>query len=194
MAKYGFYFDNASCCGCRSCQVACKDKNDLDIGVLFRRVVTYETGVYPTADRFHHSAACNHCSSPACVANCPTGTMYIDDADGGTVQHNDDECIGCQSCVKSCPYSVPTFIEEAGIARKCDACIGLRQAGEKPACVATCWTRALDFGDVEELEAKYGSGLVRELPFIPEASHTEPSTLIRSRESALNGEPVEKSL
>ena len=61
--------------------------------------------------------------------------MYIDKEDG-TVQHDDDACIGCQSCVRNCPYDVPQFIAERKITRKCDACIALRAAGEEPACVA----------------------------------------------------------
>lgn len=194
MVKYGFFFDNDLCCGCRSCQVACKDKNDLDIGVLYRTVSTYETGTFPAADRYHHSASCNHCENPACVANCPTGAMYIDDEDGSTVQHDDKACVGCQSCVKSCPYSIPVFIEQAGIVGKCDACADLRKNGEQPACVATCWTRALEFGDIDLLLEKYGSNLVRELPITPSASQTNPSTFIHTRESAQNGDFARKSL
>lgn len=69
---------------------------------------------------FHLNLSCNHCESPACVANCPTGAMYKDD--DGTVQHDDEACIGCQTCVNSCPYGAPQFIEEDKIVQKCDTC------------------------------------------------------------------------
>lgn len=99
----GFYVDLASCIGCKTCQVACKDRRDIQVaGPRLRRVDTFECGTYPEVAMFHLNISCNHCESPACVANCPTGAMYKDD--DGTVQHDDEACIGCQTCVNSCPY------------------------------------------------------------------------------------------
>ena len=51
----GFYFDANKCIGCRTCQIACKDKNNLEVGVLFRQVRTFETGSYPDAKMYHFS-------------------------------------------------------------------------------------------------------------------------------------------
>ena len=98
----GFYVDLASCIGCKTCQVACKDRRDIQVaGPRLRRVDTFECGTYPEVAMFHLNLSCNHCESPACVANCPTGAMYKDD--DGTVQHDDEACIGCQTCVNSVP-------------------------------------------------------------------------------------------
>lgn len=47
MGRMGFYFDAVNCIGCRTCQIACKDKNALPVGMLFRRVVTVEAGRFP---------------------------------------------------------------------------------------------------------------------------------------------------
>ena len=69
----GFYFNQQMCIGCRTCQVACKDKNDLEVGYLFRRVESFEVGEFPAPAIFHYSGACNHCHTPACVEVCPAG-------------------------------------------------------------------------------------------------------------------------
>ena len=102
VVRKGFYFNQRNCIGCKTCQIACKDKNDLDIGVVFRHVNDYEVGTYPDATGYHYAATCNHCIDPACVAVCPNAATYIDKKDG-TVQHDDEKCIGCEYCVKACP-------------------------------------------------------------------------------------------
>lgn len=183
MGQLGFYFNEAACSGCRACQVACKDRNDLPVGTFYRHVTSYQTGAYPQASIYHHSATCNHCETPACVVNCPTGAMQK--SDDGTVVHDDSACIGCQTCVRSCPYEVPQFFEEQAIVGKCDSCRSQRDAGRNPVCVDACCMRALDFGDLDELAAKYGDGLVRDMPYLPSSEETNPSTLIAPKEAAL---------
>ena len=122
----GFYFNQQMCIGCRTCQVACKDKNDLEVGYLFRRVESFEVGEFPAPATFHYSGACNHCHTPACVEVCPAGATYINEEDG-TVQHDDEACIGCGYCVKACPYGHPVLIEELNVVHRCDGCIVARQ-------------------------------------------------------------------
>ena len=179
----GFYFDQTSCSGCRACQTACKDRNNLGAGELFRRVTTYQTGRFPNATMYHYAATCNHCTNPACVEVCPVGAMYV--AEDGTVQHNDKTCIGCQACVNNCPYEVPVYLEEKGIVGKCDACKPFLDAGKNPVCVDACNMRCIDFGDIDELRAKYGDDLVTELPVHPDGG-TQPNTLIKAKPAALN--------
>ncbi len=192
MAQKGFYFNMADCIGCRTCQIACKDKNDLDIGVIFRRVRNFEVGVYPHADAFNYSASCNHCAEAKCVKGCPTGAMHY--GDDGTVQHDKNLCIGCQYCVWNCPYSVPQYMEDKNIVGKCDACKTLRDAGENPACVDACIMRCLKFGDLDELVKEYGSGLVNEIPILPSAASTKPSLLIKPKNRALTSDYKEKEV
>lgn len=188
MGRKGFYYNQTACIGCRTCQIACKDKNDLEIGTLFRQVVSYETGMYPEAHVYHYAATCNHCEMPACVAVCPDGAMYIDE-DDGTVQHDDEKCIGCQYCVKACPYGVPQYIESLQKTHKCDACIQLRGAGEQPACVAACPMRALEFGPIEDLRAAHPDA-VNQIVILPDASQTNPSVAIEPKAAALEPDPV----
>lgn len=189
MAKMGYYFDQDACIGCKACQVACKDKNDLELGTLFRSLQDYETGKYPNARLYHYSGSCNHCMNPQCVAVCPNEAMFVDEEDG-TVQHNDEKCIGCGYCVNSCPYGVPQLIESLGVSHKCDACITLRAHGEKPACVASCTMRAIEFDEYDALVAAHPDA-VNEIAALPEASVTSPCLLINAKPAALETNFVE---
>lgn len=192
MGKLGFYFDMEACVGCRTCQIACKDKNNNKIGVLYRRVRNFETGVFPRPDGFNYSSSCNHCAQAKCVKGCPTGAMHY--AEDGTVQHNKDKCIGCKYCIWNCPYGAPQFIEESGIVGKCTSCKDLRDQGQNPACVDACIMRCLEFGDLDELKAKHGASLVQELSILPESKVTNPSVLIRPKSCAMDSNPREKEV
>lgn len=181
----GFYLDMTRCSGCGTCVYACKNRLDLGmVGVLPRRVGRYEVGTFPQVKGYSVTVSCNHCENPACIRNCPTGAMYK--AEDGSVLHNDDACIGCRSCIMACPYGAPQFLETEGIVVKCDTCKALRDADMNPVCVNACPSRALDFGDLDELRQKYGSDLVSEIAVLPDASLTEPNLLIKARESALD--------
>lgn len=183
MPKMGFYYNQSACSGCKTCQVACKDRRDIQVaGSRLRRVDTFECGTYPEVAMFHLNLSCNHCESPACVANCPTGAMYKDD--DGTVQHDDEACIGCQTCVNSCPYGAPQFIEEDKIVQKCDTCRALREAGHEPVCVEACPMRAIEFGEMDDLRAAHPDA-VSELPCTEPAATTTPNILIGASRGAL---------
>ncbi|MEQ3363144.1 4Fe-4S dicluster domain-containing protein [Raoultibacter massiliensis] len=188
MTRQGFYFDNRRCVGCRTCQVACKDKNDLAVGILFRRVDSYQVGTYPDAMLYHYASTCNHCEAPECVAVCPNQAMYVDEEDG-TVQHDDSKCIGCQYCVNACPYGVPQYLEDVQLTHKCNACIELRSNGEQPACVAACPMRALEFGPIDELRAAHPDA-VDEIAVLPDSDKTHPSLAIMPKGAALEADPV----
>ena len=190
MAK-AFYFDMTSCIGCKTCQIACKDKLETEYnqGIFYRKVTSWETGAYPTPGRFSYSGSCNHCENPACTRVCPTGAMYK--AEDGTVQHDDSICDGCQMCVLACPYKVPQYVAALNVVHKCDACRDLTAKGKNPACVDACVMRCLDFGEKDDLIAKYGPDLVCDLAILPSSEMTSPNVLIKAKENALDGEPKE---
>ncbi|MBQ6391425.1 MAG: 4Fe-4S dicluster domain-containing protein [Eggerthellaceae bacterium] len=180
----GFYVDMTRCIGCRTCQVACKDRHDLhEAGPRPRRVDSYECGTYPDVAMFHHVMSCNHCDDPACVKGCPTAALHKDEE--GIVVHDDTKCVVCRNCMLVCPYGAPQYDEVAKMIVKCDSCKDLRAAGKPPVCVAACPMRAIDFGDLDELRAKYGDDLVNELPYLPTASWTRPNVLYKASAGAL---------
>lgn len=178
--QYGFYFDQTACVGCRTCQIACKDKNRLGAGELLRRVKTYEVGEFPNPAIYHLAVSCAHCSHPACAAACPTGRTRVDEATGVVYHDENAPCAGegCLRCVKACPYGHPVYVRAQKKVVKCDLCMGLIAKGQEPSCVASCMTRCLKFGPIDELKAKYGEGLVTALPCLPDGG-TGPNALIR---------------
>lgn len=176
MSKYGFYIDMTRCVGCKTCQVACKDKNNLDLDVNYRFVRTFETGVFPNPDIYHYAGTCNHCEDPACVKGCPTGAMYVNS--DGIVLHNDDDCIGCHYCTWNCPYGVPQIFE-SGITGKCDMCQAYIENGAEPVCVNACMMRALKWGTIADLEAEFGADAVKDIAILPDSSLTSPNTYLK---------------
>lgn len=182
MGYLGFYFDMKACVGCRTCQIACKDKNDLKVGTIFRQARTFETGAFPAPGVYHYSGTCNHCASPKCVEGCPTGAMHV--SEDGTVQHDKSKCIGCRYCTWACPYGVPQFIKDLGKVGKCDSCKDLRAEGKNPVCVDACPMRALEWGDIDELRAKH-SDTTSDLAILPDSSRTKPSLAIKAKGNAL---------
>lgn len=183
MAQKGFYYDSTVCTGCKACQIACKDKNDLKVGELFRKVYEFEGGTFPNVWGYYLSLGCNHCAEPKCAENCPTGAIYKRESDGLVVQDR-EKCIGCKMCIWSCPYERPQYLEEEGKCGKCDGCAELVDQGQNPVCVDSCPMRAIEFGDIEELRAKYGANY--NLKVLPGASITKPSITVHAKPEAMN--------
>ncbi len=187
-ANYGFHFDQTLCTGCKACQVACKDKHDLPIGVNWRRVVEYTGGSWQTSGHtftpnvfsYYVSISCNHCENPVCTQVCPTTAMTR--RPDGTVYVDDEKCVGCRYCEWACPYSAPQFNAETGHMTKCDLCYDYRETGQDPACVSACPSRALDWGPIEELRAKYGS--TNDVAPLPNPRITEPHLVVTPHRDA----------
>lgn len=184
MAKQlGFHINSSICADCKACQVACKDKNNLPVGMMYRRVVQYGGGTWVRQGTtmvpngvfsYSVSVACMHCENPPCVDVCPANAMQKR-ADG-IVYVDQDKCIGCRYCQWACPYGAPVFDEAKGVVGKCNLCMDLVDQGLNPSCVDACPMRAIEFGELADLQAKYGT--VNAVAPLPDAKITQPSVVI----------------
>jgi anaerobic dimethyl sulfoxide reductase subunit B (iron-sulfur subunit) len=169
--QMAFYYDQNRCMGCSTCVVACKDWNDVKPGPAhWRRLSTVESGTFPQVSVFNLVMSCNHCAHPACTAACPVGAIYKRPEDGIVIVDR-AKCQNIRSCLAACPYGAPQFADDksepvkdpswavAHPMQKCTFCWDRQADGLTPSCVASCPNRALDFGTVEEISAKYPSAL-----------------------------------
>lgn len=188
--QLAFYFEQKYCIGCNTCMVACKDKNNSNMGQRFRKVYEVAGGKYtvennivtPKIYAFWITISCNHCVNPVCVKVCPTKAIKKRLEDG-IVYINQNLCIGCCRCVKSCPYEAPQFNPVTKKVEKCDFCLDFLEEGKDPACVSACPMRALDYGPLETLQEKYGS--VNEVIGMPPADTTSPALVISPHHDAI---------
>ncbi|MFC1886912.1 DMSO/selenate family reductase complex B subunit [Thermodesulfobacteriota bacterium] len=161
--QLGFHIDAQYCSGCKTCQIACKDKNDLEVGQLWRKVTLHEHGEWmkqgaiwqQNVSAYWITMSCNHCENPACVEVCPTGAMHKRKTDGIVVV-DQECCAGCQSCSQACPYDAPVYHSQTNTVRKCDFCRDRLAEGNRPACVDACPYQLIHFGSLAELEAEKG--------------------------------------
>ena len=182
MTRYGFYVNYSGCTGCKACQIACKDKNELPVGSLWRRVVEVSGGDWfprgeawlTTAFSYFVSAACMHCALPICVEVCPTQALY--QREDGIVLIDTQRCMGCRYCEMACPYKAPQFHTDQGVMTKCDFCYDLIDEGKSPACVSACQMRVLHFGDIDELRSEHGD--CNDIFPLPDPILTQPAIVL----------------
>ena len=185
---YAFYFDSTYCTGCKACQVACKDKNHLPLGVLWRRVYEISGGEWERQGEawitdvfaYNLTLACNHCDHPVCAGVCPT--QAYSKREDGLVLLDTAKCLGCQYCAWACPYSAPQYDANTGHMTKCNFCEDSLEVNQLPACVAACPMRTLDFGQRADLEARPDV-----LPAVYPMSQTasrDPNILIKPHRAA----------
>ena len=182
--QIGFYFDQTRCTGCQACQVACKDWHDVPAGPeKWMRVLYSEKGEFPNVFVSYMVSPCWHCVSPVCAEACPVEAISKREQDG-IVLVDPDTCLGGEECgakcLKACPYDAPQFgPEENAPMRKCNFCLDRFLEGKVPNCVESCPTRALDAGDLEKLQEKYGQG--EEAEGFSYSKRTRPAVVVRAK-------------
>ncbi len=152
---YAFVLDATACSGCKACQVACKDKNRLAPGVLWRRVYEVSGGGWKqegaawssTVFAYNLSISCNHCVHPKCAGVCPVDAYSV--RDDGIVILDSSKCMGCGYCAWACPYGAPQYDRASGRMTKCDFCYGNLELGLAPVCVSACPLRVLDYTELD---------------------------------------------
>jgi formate dehydrogenase iron-sulfur subunit len=177
--SYGFFTDTTVCIGCKACEVACKEWNNLpadnlgltgqsydNTGALsantWRHVAFVEEpgpgGVRATAQPAFQSGwlmmsdVCKHCHNAPCLEACPTGALFRTEFDTVVVQQ--DICNGCGYCVPACPFGVVDISTLDGKAHKCTLCYDRLKGGLEPACAKSCPTDSIQFGEVGALQRR----------------------------------------
>ncbi|MCH7342349.1 nitrate reductase subunit beta [Pelomonas sp. CA6] len=99
---------------------------------------------------------CEHCLNPACVASCPSGSIYKREEDG-IVLIDQDKCRGWRMCVSGCPYKKIYYNWQSGKAEKCVFCYPRIESGQPTVCSETCVGRIRYLGvllyDADKIEA-----------------------------------------
>jgi formate dehydrogenase iron-sulfur subunit len=172
----GFFTDTSVCIGCKACEVACKEWNQLtgnppafladsfdNTGSLdaqnWRHVKFIEMDAHLTASTttgngnawLMMSDVCKHCQQASCAEVCPTNAIVRTEFD--TVFIQQDVCNGCRNCIAACPYGVIGFNEQTGTVHKCTLCYDRLQNDMTPACAKACPTQSIQFGNLTDLQS-----------------------------------------
>ncbi len=158
--NYGFVIDNRRCIGCHACSTACKQENEVPLGVYRTWVKYVDKGAFPHARRTFQVTRCNHCANPPCVRICPVTAMY--QRHDGIVEFDPDVCIGCKACLQACPYDAIYVDPATGTAAKCHYCAHRTDLGLEPACVVVCPTQAIISGDLDDPASAISQLVARE--------------------------------
>jgi len=158
--RYAMVVDLSRCTGCAACVVGCKTAHGVSLGQWRMWVKEEEAGTFPNVQRLNLPRSCNHCDSPPCVRNCPTGSTFKH-PDGQVLQRF-NRCIGCRTCMATCPYNARHFLTghradprtPINVVDKCDGCITQVSRGDLPVCVATCPNGAMNYGDLNDPESR----------------------------------------
>jgi formate dehydrogenase iron-sulfur subunit len=159
--------DVSRCIGCKACQVACSEWNDLrdEVGHCDGTYnnppdLTPETFQVMRFDEYVNEKGnlewlirkdnCMHCAEPGCLKACPAPGAIVQYANG-IVDFNSEHCIGCGYCVSGCPFDVPRISKKDQKAYKCTLCSDRVYHGLEPACVKSCPTGAIMFGTKEDM-------------------------------------------
>ena len=171
----GFFTDTTLCIGCKACEVACKQWNQLpDDGFSFTGM-SYDNTAELGASTWRHVAfierpvalreqdegafswlfssdVCKHCARAGCLESCPTGAIVR--TEFGSVFVQPDICNGCGYCIVNCPFGVIDRREEDGRAWKCTLCYDRLREDLQPACAKACPTESIQFGELHELRER----------------------------------------
>ena len=171
--RVGFFTDSTLCIGCKACEVACKEWNELPADGYDWSGKSYDNTTQLSGNTWRHVAfveqfdgrssedtgrwlmesdVCKHCTHAACLDVCPTGAIIR--SEFGTVVVQQDVCNGCGYCVSACPFGVIGQKPDDGRVGKCTMCYDRLKNDETPACAKACPTESIQFGKLDELRER----------------------------------------
>jgi len=167
---YGVLVDTTVCIGCRNCELACNQENEMperpsghfsDKSVFDSRrrpsvesltVVNSPIDSLIAESKSYGKIQCMHCNVPACVSACIVGALTK--CRHGVVSYDAWKCIGCRYCMVACPFQIPAYEYKEPLkprVMKCTFCYDRIHNEKKPACVESCPVEALTFGKRKDL-------------------------------------------
>lgn len=155
--RLGWFVDTRRCFGCHGCEVSCKSENDVPLGNFIRQTFYQDVGEYPKVARMFLPMSCQHCEDAPCIKACPCGALHKEA--GGTVAVDYNICCGHGTCVDVCPYGAIYLDPVAKQAVKCHNCFHRTDEGMEPACVPTCPSEALYFGDLNDPDSSINQAM-----------------------------------
>jgi formate dehydrogenase iron-sulfur subunit len=162
--------DTSKCIGCKACQSACLEWNNLREEVGFNHgiydnpldltpesltVMRFSEWINPETQNLEwliRKDGCMHCEDPGCLKACPAPGAIVQYSNG-IVDFDHDKCIGCGYCIKGCPFNIPRISKADNKAYKCTLCSDRVAVGQGPACAKACPTQAIVFGTKDEMKA-----------------------------------------
>jgi formate dehydrogenase iron-sulfur subunit len=169
--RMGFFTDTSVCIGCKACEVACKEWNNVPDDGLNLLGMSFDNTGNLSANTWRHVAfieqprandsdiswlmmsdVCKHCTHAACLDVCPTGALFR--TEFGTVVVQEDVCNGCGYCIPACPFGVIDQRKDDGRAWKCTLCYDRIGDGLTPACAKACPTESIQYGALDELRER----------------------------------------
>lgn len=147
--------DIDKCLACKSCEIACAlahSKSGRLEEAVTEQPKPQKRVTVEAAEQFAVPMQCRHCEEAPCIAVCPTGAIRRRKADD-PVLIDQERCIGCKYCIVVCPFGVIDVSHDGRAVVKCDLCIERTKAGQEPACVEACPTKALSLASEKELAA-----------------------------------------
>jgi len=171
--------DVSKCIGCKACQAACLEWNQLheEVGInvgsytnppdLTENTFTlmrFTEWVNPETDNLEwliRKDGCMHCADPGCLKACPSPGAIVQYSNG-IVDFVHENCIGCGYCIKGCPFNIPRISKVDHTAYKCTLCSDRVAVGQGPACQKACPTQAIVFGTKEEMKG-WADGRIKDL-------------------------------
>ncbi len=163
-AGYSIMVDTSKCTACRGCQVACKQWNQLP-GTQTKNVGSFQNPQDLSADTwklvrfsegkngngkpywFFFTEQCRHCLTPGCMAESEKGEIVQDEKTGAVVYTPATKNLDFKATREGCPYDIPRKNEKTGALVKCTMCVDRMKEGLIPACVKSCPTGTMVFGE-----------------------------------------------